>query len=339
MKLVKDHGPLNNAALMAFLAEYGTKVARITLIRDLNALLEAGEIRQRGKGRGVLYEHSSRHPLLEDIDSDDYLDQPKRSQSTASIAFNHNTANNLVGMLGPREITTLDIKNEVYLKRRSGLSATIIKKEIERITIDLAWKSSRIEGNTYSHLDTEMLIMEHVEAKGHPKEEAIMILNHKRALDHIFANPGKFKTLSVREIENVHRLLVVGLDVNHGIRSRGVAITGTSYRPLDNNNQLREALESVVNVINGMKDVWSKSLAALLMIAYIQPFEDGNKRTSRLIANACLIAHNVCPLSFRNIDEREYKKAMVIFYEIQNASPAKRLFLEQYDFAIKNYFR
>lgn len=324
---------------MAFLAEYGTEMSRITLIRDLNIILAAGEIRQRGKGRGVSYEHSSKHPLLEDIDGDYYIDQPKRTKSTNSIAFNHNTVDNLTGLLGSREITTLDIKNEVYLKRRNGLSATVIKKEIERITIDLAWKSSRIEGNTYSHIDTEMLITEHIEAKGHPKEEAIMILNHKRALDYIFTNPDKFKTLSVREIENVHRLLVADLDVEHGIRSRGVGITGTNYRPLDNNNQIREALESVVNVVNGMKDPWSKSLATLLMIAYIQPFEDGNKRASRLIANACLIAHNICPLSFRSIDEKEYKKAMVIFYEIQNASSAKRLFLEQYDFAIKNYFR
>jgi fido (protein-threonine AMPylation protein) len=324
---------------MAFLAQAGTEISRITLIRDLNELMEAGEIRQTGKGRNVSYEHSSRHPLLLDIDADTYLDEPSRAKSTTAIVFNHDAVNKLAGLLSQREIATLDIKNEVYLKRRHGLSPTIVKKEIERITIELAWKSSRIEGNTYSLIDTETLIKEHIEAKGHPKEEAIMILNHKRALDHIFANPDKFKTLSVREIENIHRLLVAGLDVNHGIRSRAVGITGTNYRPLDNHNQLREALESVVNVANVMKDAWSKSLAVLLMLAYIQPFEDGNKRTSRLIANACLIAHNVCPLSFRSIDEREYKKAMVIFYEIQNASPAKRLFLEQYDFAIKNYFR
>jgi Fic family protein len=240
--------------------------------------------------------------------------------------------------LSVREIATLDIKNEVYLKRKEGLSQTIIKKEIERITIELAWKSSKIEGNTYSLLDTEALIKEHFEAKGHPKEEAIMILNHKRALDYIFSNPDKFKVLSLCEIENIHRLLVAGLEVDHGIRSRAVGITGTNYRPLDNHNKIREALEAALIEINNMKDAWSKSLSVLLIIAYIQPFEDGNKRTSRLIANACLIAHTICPLSFRSIDENEYKKAMVVFYEIQNALPLKRLFLEQYDFAIKNYF-
>lgn len=165
-----------------------------------------------------------------------------------------------------------------------------------------------------------------------------MILNHKKALDYILKSPERFKTFSLRAIEDVHRLLVQDLNVHFGLRSRAVGITGTAYRPLDNAHQIREALEKAVSAINGAGDAWSKALLALLMIAYIQPFEDGNKRTSRLLANACLLAHEVCPLSFRSIDETEYKKAITVFYELNNGSLMKKLFFEQWRFAVENYF-
>ena len=209
---------------------------------------------------------------------------------------------------------------------------------MERVTIELSWKSSKIEGNTYTLLDTESLIKEHKEAVGHTKEEAAMILNHKKALDHILGSKNKLKALSLRAIEDVHRLLVDGLNVNFGLRSRAVGITGIAYRPLDNKHQITEAMEKAVMEINKWEDAWSKALAALLLIAYIQPFEDGNKRASRLLANAGLLAHDVCPLSFRSIDETEYKKALTVFYELNNAALMKKLFVEQWRFAVRNYF-
>jgi Fic family protein len=90
--------------------------------------------------------------------------------------------------------------------------------------------------------------------------------------------------------------------------------------------------------INKQKNPFVKTLIAMLVIAYIQPFEDGNKRTSRIIGNAILIAHDACPLSFRSIDELEYKKAILLFYEQNNFSYFKELFIKQFEFAVKNYF-
>ena len=165
-----------------------------------------------------------------------------------------------------------------------------------------------------------------------------MILNHKKALDYIFGNKQKFKTVSLRDAEDIHRLLVEGLNVNFGLREKPMGITGTNYRPLDNKYQIQEALKLGLGKINAASDPWNRALMALVAISYIQPFEDGNKRTARLLANACLLADNVCPLSLRNTGETEYKKAMILFYELQNASLAKKLFLEQYDFSLANYF-
>ncbi|MEI7463237.1 MAG: Fic family protein [Candidatus Taylorbacteria bacterium] len=338
VQFIKEKGTVANHEISTFLGQKGAVVSRITLIRDLNELLESGEIRQLGKGRNIRYEHSSRHPLLESVDVDSYFSQANRSKTRPPITFNHETLDKFDNILSKNEISILLKKNDEYQERIIGLSPTLLKKEFERITIELSWKSSRIEGNTYSLIDTEMLIKEHKEAKGHSKEEANMILNHKKALDYIFSNRERFKFISLREVENVHRLLTDELDIQTGIRSRAVGITGSHYRPLDNGQQISEALEKTIKKINSASDPWSMALIALVMIAYVQPFEDGNKRTSRIVANACLIANNICPLSLRSIDETEYKKAITIFYELQNAAYMKKLFLEQFDFAVENYF-
>ncbi|MEK7213890.1 MAG: Fic family protein [Patescibacteria group bacterium] len=337
-QFIKEKGTVANHEINSFLNKKEEVISRITLIRDLNELLESGEIRQVGKGRNTKYEHSSKHPLLETIDIENYLSKINRNKTHIPVLFNHNILDKFNNILSEKEILILQNKNDDYRKRVVDLSPTLLKKEFERITIELSWKSSQIEGNTYSLIDTEILIKEHKEAKGHSKEEATMILNHKKALDYIFSNKEKFKILSLREIENVHRLLTEQLDVKSGIRLRAVGITGSHYRPLDNHHQIVEVLEKTIEKINSYVDPWSKALIALIMLAYIQPFEDGNKRTSRIIANACLIAYDICPLSLRSIDETEYKKAITIFYELQNASYMKKLFLEQFDFAIKNYF-
>lgn len=255
------------------------------------------------------------------------------------IIFDPSVISKLSGLFSADEVIELTNKGDDFKKRIAGLSPTIIQKEFERITIELSWKSSKMEGNTYSLIDTEILIKEQREAEGHKKEEAIMILNHKKALDYILKDKEKFKEISLRDVEDVHRLIVGDLNVEFGLRSKPVGVTGTNYRPLDNIHQIKEAIEKVSGEINKAEDPWNKALMSLLAIAYIQPFEDGNNRTSRLMANACLIAGDVCPLSFRSVDESSYKKAILLFYELGNASLMKNIFLEQFNFAVGNYFR
>ena len=187
-------------------------------------------------------------------------------------------------------------------------------------------------------LETEFLIKHNKEAQGHKKEEMIMILNHKKTLDYIRNNVATFKKITISKLEDIHFLLTKDLKIGKGLRKSPVGITGTAYRPLDNIFQIREALEQTCKIVNQEKNVFAKAIILMAMIAYIQPFDDGNKRTGRLTANAILMAYNNCPLSYRNVSEEEYKKAVILFYEQNNIGYFKELFIKQFEFAVKNYF-
>ena len=139
-------------------------------------------------------------------------------------------------------------------------------------------------------------------------------------------------------MEDVHSILIEELGVDRNLRHVRVGISGTNYRPLDVESQIREAVEDMCRLVNGKKDPYERALLTLLLISYIQPFVDGNKRTSRLMANALLIAYGLCPLSFRTVDADDYRAALLLFYEQNNLSAFKKMFLEQVEFATKEYF-
>jgi Fic family protein len=117
-----------------------------------------------------------------------------------------------------------------------------------------------------------------------------------------------------------------------------LGITGTNYKPLDNEFLIKEALELMCALVNQEENSFAKALFALLLISYIQPFAHGHKRTARIVSNALLMNSGHCPLSFRTVDSIEYKKAMLIFYEQNNLSAFKKIFIDQVEFAVKTYF-
>ena len=116
-----------------------------------------------------------------------------------------------------------------------------------------------------------------------------------------------------------------------------MGIVGSKYRPLDNVYQIQDAVEALAVAIKKTRSPYAKALLAVLGISYIQPFEDGNKRTGRLMANALLLAHKLAPLSYRNVDEADYRAAMIVFYELNSIIPFKKIFINQYEFAAGNY--
>lgn len=339
LEFIRKNKRAGNAEITDYLESISVEASRITVIRSVNALIKAGLIERKGEGRSVYYEEKQANPLLYYFDPDGYFKKSPDERNVAFEKFNFGIFDNVGEIFSKSELEELKNLNDDYAERIKKLPPAIIKKEFERLTVELSWKSSQIEGNTYSLIDTEILIKENKEAEGHKKEEAIMILNHKKALDYILENRKDFKNLNLRKIEDIHGLLVDGLSVAKGLRKKAVGIIGTKYRPLDNEYQIKEAMEKMIEFSNKkLTDPFSKAIFTILMISYIQPFEDGNKRTSRLLGNAVLLSGDICPLSYRSINEADYKKAVILFYEQNSARFFKDLFVEQFKFAVKNYF-
>lgn len=321
-------------------AESGTDIGYATVKRILNKLKEDNYLQIEGKGKSTKYKISASYLVIYPMDADEYF-QTEIDDRIIKEKFNFGlipTTLNQVQLFTSEELARLDELQATYTKNIQALSDSQYHKELERLAIDLSWKSSQIEGNTYSLLETERLLKEKETAAGKTKDEAIMLLNHKDAIDFIVQNPDYFNTIEISKIEDIHSLLIKDLGVNRNLRTRRVGISGTNYKPLDNEYQIREALQQMCNKVNSLNTVFEKALLLLVLLSYIQAFNDGNKRTARIVSNACLINNKYCPISFRTVDSIEYKKAMLIFYEQNNISAIKNIFMNQFDFAVKTYF-
>jgi len=318
----------------------GLNIGYATVKRILNRLHENNFIEIEGKGRGTKYQISLAYSIIKPIDLDEYF-KKEIDEREIKQEYDLELIPNILGhidLFSQQELDKLEELQNTYTEKIKSLSDSQYQKELERLAIDLSWKSSQIEGNTYSLLETERLLKEQETAEGKNKDEATMLLNHKEALDFITENPDYLDPVEIRRIEDIHSILIKDLDVDRNIRTRGVGITGTNYRPLDNEYQIREALQHMCNLVNSKSNVFEKSLFLLILLSYVQAFNDGNKRTARIVSNACLINNKYCPISFRTIDSIEYKKAILIFYEQNNIYTFKKIFMDQFEFAVKTYF-
>jgi Fic family protein len=338
LRTLEECGRLNNRELLERTQAHFDKTSRVTLIRDLNSLLKKKLIRRRGKGRGIFYESARLSRISRVFHSEEYFQQDpdERTIEKARIDFSRHSLWN--DFFTKEELEKIDALTRQFQKRLAAYPPALAKKELERITIEFSWRSSHIEGDTYSLLETERLVKEQREAKGKTHEEALMILNHKSALEYVWKYPRHFQKISLRKIEEIHALIVKDLNIAKGMRKRPAGIIGTKYMPHDNVYQIRESMEALCHLVNATKHPFLKAALAIAGLSYIQPFEDGNKRTSRLLGNALLLAFHYCPLSYRSIDEIEYKKAMIFFYEQHTLFLFKKLIIEQYEFAVEHYF-
>lgn len=311
-----------------------------TLKRHIAALVRNEDVVVEGKARATRYRLSNQAYLLMPLNLDTYFSQDINERKVQT-SFNFDLIREQipkVSLFSDEERKYLHELQKEFRQHVDDMTPNEYNKEMERLGIDLSWKSSQIEGNTYSLLETERLLRESKTADGKTQEEATMLLNHKYALRFILDNPDYLQELTVSHIEDIHTLLTKGLSVDKGIRHRRVGITGTNYHPLDNEFQIREAMHDTCDLINSKNDVFDKALLTLVLLSYIQAFSDGNKRTARITSNAILIANGYCPLSFRSVDSIDYKKAMLIFYEQNNLYAFKQIFIEQFEFAVREYF-
>ena len=313
------------------------EVSLATVKRMVNELMNNFYVYAEGKARATRYYASA---LFAPVDLDEYYSK-EVDEREVQTGYNFDLIPNVlskVALFTKEEMDELNALQTQFAENFSSLSEEQKRREMERLGIDLSWKSSQIEGNTYSLLETERLLKEKQTAAGKTKEEAIMLLNHKDALDFIVANPDYLQHLTISRIEDIHSLLIKELGVDRNIRTRRVGITGTNYRPIDNEFQIREALQQTCDLVNARDNVFEKALYILALLSYIQAFNDGNKRVARITSNAILIANRYCPVSFRTVDSIDYKKAMLLFYEQNNISAFKQIFIEQFRFAVNTYF-
>lgn len=321
--------------------EWKFDVERMTVIRDLKILLKNNLLSQKWKWRAVKYFFSGKNKIFENIDLEEYFSiSYDRRKINKSFNFDVFDILKEVEIFTDMELERLENLQKDFIKNIGKYdSQTLINKENERIMIEFSWKSSSIEWNTYSLLATEALLTENIADETKTKEETQMILNHKDAFNETLLNLDVFRwELKVSDIEYIHSTLTKKLWITSNIRKNIVWITGTQYKPLDNEFQIKEALQDMVKLINTKQSFFEKSFLLLLLISYIQAFEDGNKRTARMLTNSILLANNSIPLSYRWVDVIEYKKATILFYELNNINYFKKIFIEQFEDSVKNYF-
>lgn len=316
------------------------EIGYATVKRNLSKLVDENLISTVGKGRGRKYLISPAYNLFYPIDLNSYFEKEideREIQASFNFDLIKKTLNKVI-LFTNEEFQKLQELQEKYKKNISNLSEVAYNNELERLAIDLSWKSSQIEGNTYSLLETERLLKEKETASGKSKDDAVMLLNHKNAIDFIVNDKSYVSPLKVASVEDIHSLLIKDLGIERNVRKRRVGISGTNYKPLDNEYQIKEALIDMCDLVNSKENVFEKVLLVLVLLSYIQAFGDGNKRTARIISNAILISNEYCPISFRTVDSIEYKKAMLLFYEQNNITAFKHIFISQFEFAVNTYF-
>jgi Fic family protein len=219
-------------------------------------------------------------------------------------------------------------------------AGTYARNIFNRLLIDLSWNSSRLEGNTYSLLETKRLVEFGESALGKNASETQMILNHKGAIEYIVESAGEVE-ISSHKICSIHALLSDNLlgdpSASGRVRQLAVGIGGTTYIPIDNPHILKESFELFIKKLNQIEDPFEKSFFSIVHLSYLQAFEDVNKRTARLVANIPLIHCNLRPLSFADVDQDIYVKSLIGVYEKNDLSLLKDLYRWAYQRSSENY--
>ena len=219
-------------------------------------------------------------------------------------------------------------------------AGTYAKQILSRLLIDLSWNSSRLEGNTYSLLDTKRLIDLGQQAEGKDQIEAQMILNHKDAIEFLVGEAGEIG-FNRYTILNLHGMLANNLlpdpDAPGRLRHIGVGITGSVFHPLELPQLIEECFDQILATAAAIKDPFEQAFFVMVQLPYLQAFDDVNKRVSRLAANIPLIKGNLSPLSFADVPQRTYTEAMLGVYELRQVDLLKDIFIWGYERSASRY--
>lgn len=213
-------------------------------------------------------------------------------------------------------------------------AGTYARQILDRLLIDLSWNSSRLEGNTYSLLDTKRLIDLGEEAEGRQRSEAQMILNHKDAIEFLVGTAEDIG-FDRYTILNLHALLANNLladpDAAGRLRHIGVGIERSVFHPLEVPQLIEECFDQILATTSAIVDPFEQAFFAMVQIPYLQPFDDVNKRVSRLSANIPLIKSNLSPLSFADVPRAIYTEAVLGVYELNRVELLRDVFIWAYE--------
>lgn len=294
---------LASAALRVGLAGIA-EVPRQTLTRYLSQLIRTGAVWSQGQGAATRY-------FAADLPAYFAVAAEQRPTARFDIAR--------VSKGLPRFTTTQLKRLHAAAQLPVSTVEDITRAVREQLLIELSWASSRLEGNTYSLLETQALIEYGQEAQGKAWEETRMILNHRDAIRHLLDHAGTLP-LDYTTLRDLHALLSDGLLGNPAdsgrIRQRKVFIGHSAYQPLDNQYQLREAVDQLFASVQAEADPFNRALMLLAGVSYVQPFVDCNKRTGRVIANLPLLQARCPPLSFVSVDKQGYLEGLIAYYEL-----------------------
>lgn len=219
-------------------------------------------------------------------------------------------------------------------------AGTYARRILDRLLIDLSWNSSRLEGNTYSLLETERLLELGESAAGKDAQEAQMILNHKSAIEMLveYSEDVGFNRFTIL---NLHALLSENLLPDASacgrLRQISVGIAGTVFHPLDVPQLIDECFRQIIDTAAAISNPFEQAFFVMVHMPYLQPFEDVNKRVSRLAANLPFIRRNLSPLSFVDVPERAYVEAILAVYELNRVELLRDVFVWAYERSCARY--
>lgn len=334
-------------------------IARRTAQRLIAKLIESGQLTALGEGRARRYFGASTQTALADrltasadvfpsyiplsADSQDilaYVDQPTLARKPVGYQ------REFLDAYRPNETWYLSesLRRQLHKMGKTAdveePAGTYSRAILNRLLIDLSWASSHLEGNTYSRLDTRELIEHGKAARGKAAIETQMILNHKAAIEMLVENvdTAEFDRYTLM---NLHSALAENLLPNPAdegrVRRHAVDIGQSVYRPLSTPQQIEDALEALLEKANQIADPFEQSFFMMAHLPYLQPFADINKRTSRLAANLPLFRANLCPLTFLDVPQQAYSRAILGVYEMTRVELLRDLYVWAYERSTQEY--
>lgn len=351
------------------LREFGDLVSKRTLQRRLDEMVRSGEVERVGKARATKYRVTpvvAKPPppidyvaSLPKRDSFVVREDPPTDSETAlrelrdvfrtpySLRTPAKYQRQFLESYVPNETAYLSPKLRDHLRAKGQSQemaemppGTYARQVLDRLIIDLSWNSSRLEGSTFSLLETDHLL-----ALGHSDDpvrfmEAQMILNHKAAIEFLVESPDELG-FNRYTLLNLHAVLTEGLLKNSKaegmLRTSAVGIGGSVYHPTNQPAVIEECFDLILQKAAAIQDPLECCFFLMVQMPYLQPFEDGNKRTSRLAANIPLIRANMSPLSFVGVPLRDYTDGILGVYELNRIELLRQVFVEAYEESASRY--